>query len=126
MFALAFSAALVCTSAAAIDGDTIRCANLGRVRLLGIDAPEMAGHCRRGRDCAPGAPLARKRAMTRALGASRITVEPIAHDRYNRVVGIVRAGRVNLSCAQLRGGLAVYKPQWDNGRRIAKECPDAQ
>ena len=126
MLAFAFASALACTSPAVVDGDTIRCANLGRVRLLGIDAPEMAGHCRRGRVCAPGDPLASKRAMARMLGASKITVEPITRDRYGRVVGIVRGGRVNISCAQLRAGLAIYKPKWDNGRRIAKECPDAQ
>lgn len=37
------------------DGDTIRC-GAERIRLLGIDAPELPGHCRSGRACAPGDP----------------------------------------------------------------------
>lgn len=32
------------TQCEAIDGDTLRCSEIGRVRLLGIDAPEMPGH----------------------------------------------------------------------------------
>ncbi|MGC1270186.1 MAG: hypothetical protein WA842_06275 [Croceibacterium sp.] len=32
------------------DGDTIRCGD-ERIRLLGIDAPEMGGRCREGRVC---------------------------------------------------------------------------
>lgn len=43
----------VVTGCTVNDGDTIRC-NGERVRLLGIDAPELPGHCRSGRDCAPG------------------------------------------------------------------------
>lgn len=31
---------LICLAAAVIDGDGIRCRNLGDVRLLGIDAPD--------------------------------------------------------------------------------------
>jgi endonuclease YncB( thermonuclease family) len=37
------------------DGDTIRC-NGERIRLLGIDTPELPGHCRKGRDCVSGDP----------------------------------------------------------------------
>ena len=33
-----------------IDGDTIHC-GYTRVRLAGIDAPEMPGHCQPGRAC---------------------------------------------------------------------------
>ena len=32
------------------DGDTIRCDG-EPIRLLGIDTPEVPGHCREGRDC---------------------------------------------------------------------------
>src|SRR3546814_15093835 len=40
-----------------VDGDTLRCGG-PRIRLQGIDAPAMPGHCRTGRVCAPGAPYA--------------------------------------------------------------------
>ena len=39
------------------DGDTIRCGD-ERIRLLAIDAPEMGGRCRKGRQCVAGSPLA--------------------------------------------------------------------
>lgn len=41
------------TNCRVVDGDTLRCDG-GRVRLLGIDAPELPGHCAPNRDCAPG------------------------------------------------------------------------
>lgn len=43
-------------------------------------------------------------------------------DRYGRTVAVVRAHGRNLSCAQLGGGYAVYKPAWDARRLIAREC----
>jgi endonuclease YncB( thermonuclease family) len=47
------------------DGDTIRCGD-ERIRLLGIDAPELPGHCRSGRNCAPGDPYASTSSLTAA------------------------------------------------------------
>lgn len=57
----------LCLAALAIDGDTLRCGGVGLVRLARIDAPEMAGHCRRGRQCAPGDPVAAKAALSAML-----------------------------------------------------------
>jgi len=64
----------LCLSAVAVDGDTLRCADPGApklnflVRLDRIDAPEMPGHCRRGRDCAPGDPFIVRDVLTYLLG----------------------------------------------------------
>ncbi len=58
MIAAAALASFICASPIAIDGDTLRCAAGPRVRLAGIDAPEIPGHCRRGRKCTPGDPAA--------------------------------------------------------------------
>lgn len=55
---------ITCT---AVDGDTLRCSEIGRVRLLGIDAPEMPGHCRKSRTCAPGDPAASKKALEKLV-----------------------------------------------------------
>lgn len=49
----------------AIDGDTLRC-GAERIRLLGIDAPEMPGHCHERRNCVPGDPIASKNALRNA------------------------------------------------------------
>ena len=105
----------------AIDGDTIRCAEQ-RVRLLGSDAAELPGHCRSGRDCAPGDPLAQKRALARLVGGDLI-IRPIKFDRYGRIVGVVETvDGLNLSCAMIGIGVQ-YRPDWDDGRRIFWACP---
>lgn len=110
---------------AAVDGDTLRCAGIGRVRLLGIDAPETGGQCRKGRVCAPGN-AEKSKARLAKLIQTGVTIAPITRDRYGRTVAQVYAGEHNVACAQLRAGMAIYKPQWDNGRRLARECPAAK
>ncbi|MCI4589573.1 thermonuclease family protein [Sphingobium sp. BYY-5] len=105
----------------AIDGDTIRCPEIGRVRLLGIDAPEMAGHCRKGRICVVGDPM-KSKAKLAWLIRGGVTIAPVTRDRYGRTVAQVYAGDRNVACAQLRAGMVIYKPKWDNGRRLAGEC----
>lgn len=122
ILALLSAAAMTCAVERVSDGDTIRACG-ERVRLLGIDAPEMPGHCRRGRVCAPGDPVASRNALVRAAG-QRITVTTIKHDRYGRIVAVVTAGGRNLSCEQIRAGRAVYKAQWDDGGRVRRACPE--
>lgn len=48
---------LSCSSVRVIDGDTFDCGGI-RIRMQGIDAPEMPGHCRPGRNCTVGDPWA--------------------------------------------------------------------
>lgn len=118
-----------CHTPRALDGDTIRCRNLSAsVRLLGIDAPELPGHCRTGRACVAGDPFTSRAALAALLRSGRVTVELIGTDRWNRNLAVVHvlgwtvARPVNLSCAQIASGRAVYVPAWDNGQRIAREC----
>lgn len=115
------AALLAVSSCAVIDGDTIKCEGQ-RIRLLGIDAPELPGHCRKGRVCAQGDPVA-STASLKSLLRGRIEIQPVTKDHYGRMVAVVRAGGVNLSCQQLRAGMAIYVSKWDNGGLIAKECP---
>jgi endonuclease YncB( thermonuclease family) len=110
-------------SCSVVDGDTLRCGG-ERIRLLGIDAPELPGHCRQGRECAPGDPYASTRSLERAL-VGALTIERIGEDRYGRTLALVASARGNLSCWQLNQGQAVYKTQWDNGLRVARSCPIA-
>ena len=106
---------LGCVQPVAIDGDTIRCANL--------DAPELPGHCRRGRVCAPGDPRASRAALAALLRRGPVLVTLLGRDRYHRHLALVAAGGVNLSCAQIAAGQAIYKPRWDPRRRVALACP---
>lgn len=110
------AAALSCI---AVDGDTLRCEG-ERVRLIGIDAPEMNGHCRPGRRCAPGDPIASKEALRRAVTGKPVVLERFGRDRYGRTLAIARVHRVNLACAQLRARHAIYRADWDVGGRIRR------
>lgn len=106
----------------ATDGDTLRCGE-ERVRLLGIDAPETAGHCREGRICVPGDPIAATRSLRNAIEGQPLAIRRIGKDRYGRTLALVSAGGVDLSCHQLAGGHAVYVEKWDNRRAVARTCP---
>lgn len=107
-----------------VDGDTLRC-DAERVRLLGIDAPELPGHCQQARRCAPGDPFASARLLRTALRLGPITIRRIGTDRYGRTLALVRAGRTDLSCWQLSHGQAIYKPAWDDDAQLARICPAA-
>lgn len=108
-------------SCRAIDGDTLDCGG-EKIRLLGIDAPEMPGHCRAERVCAPGNPYESQASLQRQL-LFVMTLERITRDRYGRTVGMIYANGRSLSCAQLLSGQAVYVPDWDDNGLVANECP---
>src|SRR5215216_5602931 len=101
-----------CPSAYVVDGDTLRC-GAERLRLLGIDAPEI-GRCSRWRVCAQGDGQAAKRSLVAALRLGPVRYQPVTVDRYGRQVVVAWAGSVNLSCWQLQRRQAIYKPKWDN------------
>jgi len=71
---------LDCPSAYVVDGDTLHCGPL-RLRLLGIDAPEIE-RCPRWRVCAPGDGNASKRSLIAALRFGPVRYEPVTFDRY--------------------------------------------
>ncbi|WP_079246997.1 thermonuclease family protein [Sphingomonas turrisvirgatae] len=120
LFALALlSAASSVTGCHAVDGDTLRCGR-ERIRLLAIDAPEM-GRCQRGRRCAPGDPHRSTKNLQGALDAT-IKIERLGKDRYGRTLALVRSSKGDLSCLQLRSGNAIYRADWDNGRRLSRIC----
>lgn len=108
------------TTPVAIDGDTIRVGK-ERIRLLGIDAPEMPGHCRRGRACVPGDPHAAKVALQRLL-AGRLKVQRYGRDFYGRTLATVTAGGTDVACRQIATGHARYLPAYDRRQLVARRC----
>ena len=114
---------LACTLVV-IDGDTLRC-GAERLRLVGIDAPELPGHCRDGRNCAPGDPLASKAALERASQGT-VVIERQGRDVHDRTLARVRVNGVDLSCAQLAGGHAIYKADWDQFGMVRATCVAAE
>jgi len=113
-------AAPVLAACRVVDGDTLRCGR-ERIRLLGIDAPEMPGHCRPGRRCAPGDPFASKASLAVAL-TGRLRVERFGADRYGRTLALVTGARGDLSCWQLSRRQARYRPDWDDRGALSARC----
>lgn len=105
------------------DGDTIRC-GAERIRLLGIDAPELPGHCAEGRECAPGDGFASTTSLENAT-TDEMEIQRVGEDRYGRTLAMVAGPKGDLSCWQLAHGQAIYKQKWDNGYRVARACPSA-
>lgn len=120
---MAVDAPYVCAAPIVVDGDTLRCGGL-RLRLLGIDAPELH-RCPKWRTCVSGDGEASRRSLVAAVGRGRVRYQIITTDRFGRKVVMARAGRNNLSCWQLHRGQAVYKPRWDNGGLVGAACRQA-
>ncbi|WP_419816156.1 thermonuclease family protein [Glacieibacterium sp.] len=77
---------MICTAPYVIDGDTIACSNLpAHIRLLGIDAPELAGHCRKGRVCVEGSGPASRDVMRSLVARGQVQCQPEGYDRYRRI-----------------------------------------
>ena len=132
---IAFSPTITCAASAPLpdplvepctvtDGDTIRYGD-ERIRLLAIDAPEMGGRCRKGRQCVGGDPLASKVNLERAIENSPLWIIRLGEDRYGRTLADVRAGATSLSCHQIATGHAVYVDRWDDRHAISRTCPAA-
>lgn len=90
-----------------VDGDTIDVRRLGsrklyRIRLLGIDTPEVYG----GREC--GGEAASRRMGVMASGFVRVRTDPSQpkRDRYNRLLAYVSKGRKDLNKRMISLGLA--------------------
>jgi micrococcal nuclease len=112
--------AIPCPSAYVVDGDSLRCGSV-RLRLLGIDAPELHG-CPPRRQCVADDGQASRRSLSDAVRSGRVTYRIVTTDRYGRSVALVWAGSVNLSCWQLRRRYAAYVAKWDNGGLVAGAC----
>lgn len=98
---------IVCNSPVVTDGDTFRCGEL-RIRLAGIDAPEMKGHCRKGRDCTPGDPVKAKEFLRELIGEAT-SCQQTGKDHYGRVIARCESEGRDLSCAMVAAGQAVER-----------------
>jgi endonuclease YncB( thermonuclease family) len=97
-----------CVSPEVVDGDTLRCGST-RIRLSSIDAPEMPGHCRPGRQCTPGDPYASTDHLRALVSGSAVACRQIDTDHYGRAVALCSAGGRDLSCEQVRSGHAIIR-----------------
>ena len=100
------------------DGDTLRCQDGTRVRLSGIDAPELPGHCATGRQCVTGDPYASKRQLESLVIGQTIQCE-VDGQSYNRVTAWCVIGRTDINCAMVDSGYAVRWDRYWRGHRCA-------
>jgi len=113
-----------CTVASVEEAAHVTCAERGdngrpiRLRLAGLDAPQLGETCAAGQPCA-SLPAARATAALTALAlGQRLTCE--ADRPYSRSITFcTRADGVDLSCAMLAGG---YAARSDRGWG-AHDCP---
>ena len=123
---LGAASAGICT---VTDRDTMRCGP-ERIRLLGIDAPDDPGNSRCRPYPKPGAVCDARRAAASKAASRRsmvgpLTIARVSRDAYGRTLAMVYVQGRSLSCLQIEAGRALYKPRWDKGRRVARECPRA-
>jgi len=125
-----------------VDGDTLDVCDAGRtvrVRLIGIDTPELHSSAkldaqlRRGWDAAVIRRLGRMaRDETRRLignGPVRLELDAQTHDRYGRLLAYVWRGEVLVNAELLRGGYAVrltIPPNVRYAERFAASEADAR
>ena len=83
--ALSFEGAPSARVQRVVDGDTVRLAGLGSVRLIGVDTPEVYGHV----DCYGPEASAFSKSVLRPGSEVRYRVGTEAHDRYGRLLAYV-------------------------------------
>lgn len=107
----------VCLVASITDGDTLRCSNGVRVRLAGMDAPEIHG-CPRNRQCTPGDGQASKRALAQIALGKTLTCQSLGKS-YNRILATCKIGSFEPACYMVTHGYAVkrYSESWRVCRR---------
>lgn len=110
-----------CVVARITDGDTLRCADGRRVRLVGIDAPE--------RSQRPHGDAATRALARLAPVGTPVTLETgrVARDRFNRVLAFVRLADGTSVNEQLVGdGYAIRYEGADVDRATAKRLERAE
>ena len=88
-----------------IDGDTIALGG-GRVRLHGIDAPELDQRCGAGQGASW--PCGREAAahLARLIAGRDVNCQARGHDAYGRVLGVCAAGAHEINAQMVRAGMA--------------------
>lgn len=90
-----------CVVSQVVDGDTFRCGDGRKVRLIGVDSPE-------GRQDPFGAEARQALAGMLPLGlAVRLEHDVASTDRYGRLLAYAWAGQTLVNEAMVRGGWAV-------------------
>ena len=114
-----------CTVASVHDGDgPIHCREVDadgrtiRIRLSGIAAREMDGSCRPGHPCPAASAEAARDSLRRLAQGQQLTCHYVGRSYGRAVAWCSRADGVDLSCAQIRAGVALRWERFDPEGRL--------
>jgi len=114
---------IVSGHALVVDGDTLAIAG-ERVRLEGIDAPELAQRCPHRWWGTWAAGRRAKRALQQLVSGHSVQCRQRGRDKYGRVLGVCRAGAVELNAEMVRLGMAWafvrYSQRYVAAEQVAK------
>ena len=105
--------------AVVVDGDTLRLGE-DRVRLAGIDAPELAQACTDAAGASWPCGAEARRQLARLIAARPVACTPEDRDRYGRIVASCRAGDADLAAGIVAAGLAVATDGYGSEERAAR------
>lgn len=106
--------------ARASDGDSFRLGD-DRVRLLGLDAPELAQQCEtRTGDNWPCGRAARD-ALARLLAGGTVICQPDGHDQYGRILATCRVDGRDLGATLVGEGLAISSGDYGREEAAARD-----
>jgi endonuclease YncB( thermonuclease family) len=104
--------------ATVVDGDTLHLDG-ERIRISGIDAPELHQSCeRQGRPYACGEVA--KQALDDMLGGRPLTCRSSGRDRYNRRLATCEAGGIDIGAAMVSRGYAVAYGHYSSEEAAAR------
>jgi len=91
-----------------IDGDTVDVQGAGRVRMLGIDAPETSNNSHGDKGCYGEAAKRRLAELLPSGTPVRLVAEKRAKDRYGRLLAYVEADGIDAGWQLMREGLTDF------------------
>lgn len=102
-----------------VDGDTLSSRD-GRLRLSGIDAPELSQVCQdKGRDWPCG--QSARQALAAMMASAAITCAGAARDRYDRLLVVCKAATADLNAQMVRTGMAVAYGAYEAEEGMARD-----
>lgn len=100
------------------DGDSIRI-NGERIRLLGIDAPELAQFCTKDSEKFPCGELS-KQHLSKMIDGRKVSCKFVERDKYKRILGQCMVENIDISRQMVEDGWAVSYSSYPKEERYAK------
>lgn len=97
------------------DGDTIRI-GATRIRLFGIDAPELQQLCEDEKGIPDACGLRARAELVDAIGGMPVSCAAMYTDRYNRTVATCAVNGRDLGEIMVQRGFAIDYPRYSHGR----------